>query len=243
MIWCWKILVILTSFYRAMLCIRGISHGPVSVSVCPSVTSRCSTKRAKRRIIQSTPHDSAGNLVFWRQWSPRNSTGVIPTGAPNAVGVGQNRRLSTNNGLYSTMWRLSLVVSECSLSGSGQGHVSNFYIVDLRNFTTASRRYTGDFHNSVRSRFVYDTYKTMEATRSRHGWVHMFITHRPTLTLQLHNFDLFRTCRRRSLCTVSWQLARFQLTRRIARSLEDSWASCYRVMPRQHDRFRPICVR
>ena len=38
-------------------------------------------------------------------------------------------------------------------------------------------------------RFVYDTYRTMEATRSRHGWVHMFITHSPTVTLQLHNFD------------------------------------------------------
>jgi len=46
---------ILTSFppfYRAMLCIRGTSHGPVSV--CPSLTSRSSTKTAKR--IQ---------LVFW----------------------------------------------------------------------------------------------------------------------------------------------------------------------------------
>jgi len=29
-----------------------------------------------------------------------------------------------------------------------QGHVSNFYIVDLENFATASRRYTGDIHNS-----------------------------------------------------------------------------------------------
>ena len=28
----------------------------------------------------------------------------------------------------------------------------------------------------------------MEATRSRHGWLHMFITHRPTLTLQLYTF-------------------------------------------------------
>ena len=36
----------------------------------------------------------------------------------------------------------------------------------------------------------------MKATRTRHGWVHIFITHRPTLTLQLHNFDLFRTCRK-----------------------------------------------
>ena len=37
---------------------------------------------------------------------------------------------------------------KCSLSGRGQGHVSNFYIVDLENFATASRRYTGDIHNS-----------------------------------------------------------------------------------------------
>jgi len=64
---------------------------------------------------------------------------------------------------------LSLVMRECSLSKRGQAHVSNFYIVDLENFVTASRRYTGDIHNSVRSRFLYDTYKTMEATRSRHG--------------------------------------------------------------------------
>ena len=41
----------------------------------------------------------------------------------------------------------SLVVSECSLSGHGQGHVSNFYVVDLENFATASRRYRGDIHN------------------------------------------------------------------------------------------------
>jgi len=88
----------LFSFYRAMLCIRGTSHGPVSV--CPSVTSRCSTKTAKHRITQTTPHDTPGNLVFWRQRSPRNSTGVTPYGAPNAGWVGQNRQLSTNNRLY-----------------------------------------------------------------------------------------------------------------------------------------------
>jgi len=47
------------------------------------------------------------------------------------------------------MRSLSLVMSECSLSGRGQGHVSNFYTVDLQNFATASRRYTGDIHNST----------------------------------------------------------------------------------------------
>jgi len=43
-------------YYRAMQCIRGTSHGPVSVCVCLSVTSRCSTETAKRRITQTTPH-------------------------------------------------------------------------------------------------------------------------------------------------------------------------------------------
>jgi len=42
------------SFYRAMLCMRGTSHRPVSVclslSVSVSVTSRSSTKTAKHRI-------------------------------------------------------------------------------------------------------------------------------------------------------------------------------------------------
>jgi len=43
----------------------------------------------------------------------------------------------------------SLVMSECCLTGRGQGHVSNSYIVNLENFATASRRYTGDIHNST----------------------------------------------------------------------------------------------
>jgi len=44
---------------------------------------------------------------------------------------------------------LSLVMSECFLSGRGQGHVSNIDIVDLENFATVSRRYTGYIHNST----------------------------------------------------------------------------------------------
>jgi len=66
-------------FYRAMLCMRGICYGPDSQSVYPSVrpsvTSRCSIT-----ITQTTPHDSAGTLVFWCQRYPRNSTGIIPCG-------------------------------------------------------------------------------------------------------------------------------------------------------------------
>jgi len=38
------------------------------------------------------------------------------------------------------MRSLSLVMSECPLSGRGQSYVSNFYIVDFENFATASRR-------------------------------------------------------------------------------------------------------
>ena len=38
------------------------------------------------------------------------------------------------------MRSLCLVISEFSLRGRIQGHVSNFYIVDLENFATASRR-------------------------------------------------------------------------------------------------------
>ena len=76
-------------FYGAMLCIRGTRHGPVSVrpSVCHKSVLPCSTKTAKRRIKQITLHDSSGTPVFWCQRSPRNSTGVIPYGAPNEGGV------------------------------------------------------------------------------------------------------------------------------------------------------------
>jgi len=90
------------NFYRSMLCIRGTSHGPVSVCPCPcpSVTSRSSTKTAKRRITQTTPHDTPGTLVFWCQRSPRNSTGVTHYEGAECRWGGQNRRLSTNNRLY-----------------------------------------------------------------------------------------------------------------------------------------------
>jgi len=54
----------LLSFYRAMLCIRGTSHGPVSVCVRLSVTSRSSTKTAKHRITQTTPHDTPKDSSF-----------------------------------------------------------------------------------------------------------------------------------------------------------------------------------
>ena len=49
---------VLSDSYRAMLCIRGTSHGPVSF--CPSQVGVL----LKRRITQIAPHDSPGTLVF-----------------------------------------------------------------------------------------------------------------------------------------------------------------------------------
>ena len=85
------------------------------------------------------------------------------------------------------MQSLSLVMSECFLSGHGQGHVSNFYTVDLENFTTASRRYTGDIHNST--------------------VVSLLMTHCLQLNFQLHTIGLVKTCRIRvsALLRGNWQ--------------------------------------
>ena len=56
---------------------------------------------AKHRITQTKQHDSAQGLQFsgakdLREIRPESP----PTGTPNAGGVGQNQRLSTNNWLY-----------------------------------------------------------------------------------------------------------------------------------------------
>jgi len=53
----------LCDFYRAMLFIRGTSHGPVSVRPSVRHKSVFYTKTAKRRITQTTPHDSPGTLI------------------------------------------------------------------------------------------------------------------------------------------------------------------------------------
>ena len=90
------------AFYRAMLCTRGTSHGPVSVSqsVSVSVTNPCSTKMAKRRITKITPHDSPGTLVFWWQRTPRNSTAVIPYEGAKCKWGGSKSATFENSWLY-----------------------------------------------------------------------------------------------------------------------------------------------
>ena len=59
----------------------------VRLSVCPTVTSRSSTKTAKRRITQTTPHDTSGTLVFDAKDLREIRPGSPPTGAPNAGGA------------------------------------------------------------------------------------------------------------------------------------------------------------
>ena len=97
------------NFYRPMLCIRGTSHGPVSVcpSVCPSVRPSVHPSQAgvllKRQNVGS--HKQHHTIVPGLQFPDAKDLreirpGSPPTRAPNAGGVGQNRRLSTNSRLY-----------------------------------------------------------------------------------------------------------------------------------------------
>ena len=87
--------------YASAVLAMALCPPSVCLSVRPSVTSRSCTKTAKRRITQTTPHDSPGSLVFRSQRSPRNSTGVTPYGGAKCRwGGSKNRRLSTNNRLY-----------------------------------------------------------------------------------------------------------------------------------------------
>jgi len=66
--------------HHSVFTARCYASAVLAMGLCPSVsvTSRCSTKTAKRRITQTTSHDSPGTLVFRCQRSPRNSTGVTP---------------------------------------------------------------------------------------------------------------------------------------------------------------------
>ena len=81
-------------------------------------------------------------------------------------------------------------------------------------------------YTTQRRRFVYDTWDNGSRLDRVMVECTLSITHCIRLNLQLHTIDLVRTCRISSFCTVAWQLARFELRRRIARSLGDSWASC-----------------
>ena len=90
-------------FYRAMLCIRGTSRGPVSV--CPSVCLSRVGVLLKRLSVGS--HKQHRTIAQGLQFSKTKDLGEIrpespPAGAPNAGGVRSKSAtlLSTNNRLY-----------------------------------------------------------------------------------------------------------------------------------------------
>ena len=92
-----RCLLILVSFYHTMLCIHSTSRS--TVSVCPSQVGVL----LKRLNIGSHKqhHTIDQGLLFSDSKDLREILpGSPPTRAPNAGGVGQNRRLSTNNRLY-----------------------------------------------------------------------------------------------------------------------------------------------
>jgi len=65
--------------------------------------SRYCIKTAKCTIMQTTPYNSPGTLVFWSQRSLRYSnrvSGVTPVGATNRGGVGSDWLFPTNISLY-----------------------------------------------------------------------------------------------------------------------------------------------
>jgi len=97
-----------------MLCMRGTSHGPVSLSVCLSVCLSQIGVLLKRLNIgsQKQNHTIAQGFLFF----------LVP--------------------------KISAKFDRGHPLRRRQGHVSNFYTVDLEIFATASRRYTGDIHNS-----------------------------------------------------------------------------------------------
>jgi len=87
-----------SSNYRAMLCIRSTSHGPVSVCLCLCLSQvRVLLKRLNVG-SHKQHHTIARGLYFFDAKDLHEiRPGSPPTRAPNAGGVGQNRRLSTND--------------------------------------------------------------------------------------------------------------------------------------------------
>jgi len=95
----------LRDFYRAILCIRGTSHGPVSVrlSVCLSVRpSQVGVLLKRLNVGSHKQHHTIPQRLWFSDAKDLRTIrpGSPPTGAPNAGGVGQNRRLSTSSRLY-----------------------------------------------------------------------------------------------------------------------------------------------
>jgi len=109
----------------------------VCLSVCSSVTSRCSTETGIR--MKTTPHDSAGTLIFWCRKHRQNSNGVTLNGGAkrrcgglNAGAVTKNWRLSTRSvvnlarsQVYHTERPPSLLAARSSPCSASRGCVSD----------------------------------------------------------------------------------------------------------------------
>ena len=67
---------------------RRYASAVLAIVVCPSVTYQYCIKTSKRRITQTTPHDSPRTLLFAHQKSQQRSNGVTPMGVPNVDVVG-----------------------------------------------------------------------------------------------------------------------------------------------------------
>ena len=156
------------------------------VNYCKTVLNKC---HYKRLVIGKWPSWSLRSLVL----VPINRAHLISYSS-SIVTVSQSQK-----SLPSVIWCCWLgdrkgIWPVKKLSGGVLAwlHESNFYIVDLENFATASRRYTDDIHNSnVAGLFMTPI--------RRWKWLAHITTEctclLPTLTLQLHNIALFRTCR------------------------------------------------
>jgi len=110
------------------------------------------------------------------------------------------------------------------------GSREQFLHCGLRKFRHSKSSVYGWYTQLDRRRFVYDTWDN--GSQLDHVMVEctLSITHCLRLNLQLYTIDLVRTCRMSSFCTVAWQLASFQLTQCITRSLGDSWAFCFSII-------------
>jgi len=83
------------AFYSAMLCMRGTSHGPVSVCVChKSVLKRLNTGSHKQNHMIAK-----FDFCFLIPKISAKFDRATPYGTPNTGRVGKNRRLSTNSWL------------------------------------------------------------------------------------------------------------------------------------------------
>ena len=95
-----------TVFYRAMLCICGTSHGPVSVCVCLCLCPCLSQAGVLLKRLNVGSHKQHHTIPQASSFLVPKISAKFDRGHPlrgrriQVHTVGQNRRLSTNNRLY-----------------------------------------------------------------------------------------------------------------------------------------------